>query len=308
MTKPRGLGKGLAELIPVAGPAQPGESVVELSIGLIDPNPFQPRREFKPEELAELSASIQSQGLLQPVTVRRAGGGRYQLIAGERRLRATRDLGRTTIRAIVREVDDRQLLELSLVENLIRADLNAIEVAEALASLQAKYGYTVSELAAALGRSRPAVSNTLRLLELPESVRSLLRSGQLDAGHGRALLAFPPGEIESLARQSLAQGWSVRELERRGLEARREREAAKGRPAAGRVNAGSAGKAGKSSGSSATSSELKRAEQQLMEHLGTRVSLSAGSPESGGEIRISYHGIEDLQRLLDLLLGNASPF
>src|SRR5262245_59325100 len=126
MNKRTGLGKGLAELIPVAAPPQNGERVVSISIDEIEPNPYQPRREFDSEALAELAASIRAQGLLQPITVRSAGDGGFQLIAGERRLRATRDIGQTAIRAIVREVTDKQLLELSLVENLIRSDLNDI--------------------------------------------------------------------------------------------------------------------------------------------------------------------------------------
>ena len=128
MTKRRGLGKGLAELIPAAAPPRDGELVSELAIEHIEMNPYQPRRDFDPVELSELAASIRSQGLLQPITVRPMPDGRYQLVAGERRLRATQNLGWTTIQAIVREVDDNQLLELSLVENLLRTDLNDIEV------------------------------------------------------------------------------------------------------------------------------------------------------------------------------------
>ena len=147
MSRRRGLGRGLAELIPVAEPPREGELVQDISLGLIEPNPFQPRRDFDPQLLAELAASIQAQGLLQPIIVRPLADGRYQVVAGERRLRATRDLGHTTIHAIAREVNDQQLLELSLVENLLRQDLNDMEVAEALNQLQNSYGYTTTQLA-----------------------------------------------------------------------------------------------------------------------------------------------------------------
>lgn len=291
MTKHRALGRGLSELIPAAQPPQAGEAIVELALGLIDPNPYQPRREFNPQELAELAASIRAQGLIQPVTVRPAADGRYQLVAGERRLRATRDLGWTTIRAIVRPVDDRQLLELSLVENLLRADLNEIEVAEALSRLQNQYGYTTSQLAEVLGKSRPAVSNTLRLLELPQAVQELVRQGALSAGHGRAVLSFPAPQRDDVAQRSVREGWSVRELERQSAQATK-REPVK-RPR------------GKAAVLPSAPAALKRAEAQLIEHLATRVRLS--EQNGVGAITITYHGAEDLQRLLDVLLRGASP-
>lgn len=302
MSKKGGLGKGLAELIPVVGPARPGEAVVELALDLIDPNPFQPRREFDAAGLAELAASIKAQGMLQPVTVRRSGEGRYQLIAGERRLRATRDLGRTVIRAIVREVDDKQLAELSLVENLIRTDLNEIEVAEALAALQRKFGYTVGDLAGALGRSRPAVSNTLRLLELPAPLQALIRSGALSAGHGRALLAADPAERGMLAQLAAEEGLSVRELERRAMhpQSRMKQPGADGKPAA------KARKTGKAAAGRRNGEALGRLETLLAEQLGTRVRIL--SQQSGaGEILLSYYSAEDFERLCELLLRDASP-
>lgn len=301
MSKKGGLGKGLAELIPVVGPARPGEAVVELPLDLIDPNPFQPRREFDAAGLAELAASIKAQGMLQPVTVRRSGEGRYQLIAGERRLRATRDLGRTVIRAIVREVDDKQLAELSLVENLIRTDLNEIEVAEALAALQRKFGYTVSDLAGALGRSRPAVSNTLRLLELPTPIQEQIRSGALTAGHGRALLAADPAERGMLAQLAAEEGLSVRELERRAMhpQSRMKQPGADGKPAKARKTSKSA--AGRRNGEA-----LGRLEALLAEQLGTRVRIL--SQQSGaGEILLSFYSAEDFERLCELLLRDANP-
>jgi ParB family chromosome partitioning protein len=291
MTKHRALGRGLAELIPAAQPPQAGEVILELPLAQIDPNPYQPRREFEPQELAELAASIRTQGLIQPITVRPSPGGRYEVVAGERRLRATRDLGATAIRAIVRVVDDRQLLELSLVENLLRADLNEIEVAEALQRLLNQYGYTTAQLAEVLGKSRPAVSNTLRLLELPEPVQALVRQGALSAGHGRAVLSFPSVQREEIAQQCAREGWSVREMERQSAQVKK-REPVK-RPRARSVALPSAPAA------------LKRAEAQLIEHLATRVRLSE---QAGvGAITITYHGADDLARLLDILLRGASP-
>jgi ParB family chromosome partitioning protein len=291
MTKHRALGRGLAELIPAAQPPQAGESIVELPLARIDPNPYQPRRAFDPAELAELAASIRAQGLIQPITVRPAAGGRYQIVTGERRLRATRDLGQTTIRAIVRPVDDHQLLELSLVENLLRADLNEIEVAEALLRLQQHHGYTTNQLAEVLGKSRPAVSNTLRLLELPPSVQEMVRQRALSAGHGRSVLSFPAPQREAVAQRCAREGWSVREVERQAAQAAK-REPVR-RPRAKAVVLPAAPAA------------LKRAEQQLIEHLATRVRVT----EQGGvgSITITYHGAEDLERLLGLLLRGASP-
>jgi len=291
MTRHRALGRGLAALIPAARPAEPGEAIVELPVGEIDPNPHQPRRTFDQAEMAELAASIAAQGLIQPITVRPARGGRFQVVTGERRLRATRDLGWTAIRAIVREVDDRQLLELSLVENLLRADLNEIEVAEALLSLQNQYGYTTTQLAEVLGRSRPAVSNTLRLLELPARAQDMIRQGVLTAGHGRAVLSFPQERREAVAAQCAKEGWSVRELE--GLALRESKREPVRRPRA------------KATAIPSAPAALKRAENQLMEYLGTKVRVAE---QAGmGSITITYHGADDLRRILDLMLRQASP-
>jgi ParB family chromosome partitioning protein len=291
MSKKRGLGKGLAELIPAAAPPAEGETVMELQVALIDPNPFQPRREFDETELAELTQSIRAQGLLQPITVRPLPDGRFQLIAGERRLRAVRNLGATTIRALIREVNDRQLLELSLVENLLRSDLNDIEVAEALLELQNKYAYTTTQLAEVTGKSRPAVSNTLRLLELPEPVQLLIREGRITAGHGRAILSFPLEKREEMANKCANEGWSVRELERQAAEA-------SARPRVRRPRK-------KSSSIPSAPAALKRAETQLMEHLGTRVKVA--EQRGAGSIQIVYHGADDLKRIMSLIMEGANP-
>ena len=291
MSKKRGLGKGLAELIPTAGPPQPGETIAEIAVEIVDPNPYQPRTEFNEEELAELAASIKAQGLLQPITVRPTADGRYQLVAGERRLRAVRNLGRTVINAIVRKVTDKQLLELSLVENLLRSDLNDIEVAQALQKLQNTYGYTTTQLAEITGKSRPAVSNTLRLLELPEEVQGLIREKRLTAGHGRAILSFPAEQRVPTARKCVEAGMSVREMERQAVEATHRTPVKRPRRKVGAVPS--------------APSALKSAEQRLVEHLGTKVRIS--EQRGHGTINITYHGAEDLDRLLSMLMKDSSP-
>ncbi|MCH7471945.1 ParB/RepB/Spo0J family partition protein [bacterium] len=303
MSRRRGLGKGLAGLIPASGPLGAGMEVSEIAIELIDSNPFQPRRDFGKEELAELAASIRAQGLLQPITVRPAQEGRFQLVAGERRLRAVIDLGHSAIRAIVREVDDRQLQELTLVENLIRADLNDIEVAEGLSRLQNRYTYSTSELAEVTGKSRPAVSNTLRLLELPEPVRELIRGGKLSAGHGRAVLSFPAEQREAVAAECVGKGWSVRELENRASQASKRPPIKRPRKKTGAMSPRTATLPATPPAS--IPPELKRAKQQLIEHLGTKVKITEAG--GSGAITISYHGAEDLARILDLLLRGADP-
>jgi ParB family chromosome partitioning protein len=211
---------------------------------------------------------------------------------GERRLRAVRSLGHGKIRAIIVEADDTQMVEQALVENLLRADLNEIEVAEGLLRLQSQYAYTLTRLAERLGKSRPAVSNTLRLLELPAGVQELIRKGRLSAGHGRAVLAFPQQDRQAAALRAVEQQLSVRELEKLASS-----------QAAGTKR--SRRKDSKVQGPSSVRS-LRQAEEQLIAHLGTKVSIS----ETGGQgsISISYHGAEDLQRVLDLLLRGSSPF
>jgi ParB family chromosome partitioning protein len=291
MERRRTLGQGLAALLPGVAPRQTDERVHELPLDSIRPNPYQPRREFGAAELAELAASIKAQGLLQPIVVREVAPDSYELIAGERRLRATRDLGQTTIRALVRTVDDHQLLELALIENLIRADLNDIEVAEALLQLQNKYAYTTTQLAEVIGKSRPAVSNTLRLLELPTEVQEQIRRGHLTAGHGRAVLSFAPEQRLPVAEQATREGWSVRELEQRALADSTRRPVKRPRPRSNVIPS--------------APPQLKRAEQQLMERMGTRVRITE---QAGvGTIQLSYHGAEDLTRLLGLLLAGSNP-
>lgn len=211
----RGLGALLGDYAEAPIPAGAPAGAVDIPLSRIVPNPYQPRTEFKPGELSELADSIRANGLLQPVVVRKsAGGSSYELVAGERRFRAIRQLGWSTIPSLVREVDDRTLLVLALVENIQRAELGALEEAQGYAALRDEFGLTQGEIAEAVGKSRPTVANTLRLLGLPPSVRRLLEEGALSAGHGRALLALnDPVRVADLAKETIARGWSVRDLE-----------------------------------------------------------------------------------------------
>jgi ParB family chromosome partitioning protein len=209
----RGLGRGLELLI---GPvATGGEELVHLPIGSIRPNRRQPRRRFDGEGVTELAESIRVQGVVQPVLVRADSTGGYELIAGERRWRAARAAGLATIPALLREVDDRDALLLALVENVAREDLSPVEEARAYATLMDEFELTLGEVAERVGRSKPAVSNRLRLLELPEDVLALVERGQLSEGHARAVLAVPDHEQRrALARRIVRHGLSVRAAER----------------------------------------------------------------------------------------------
>jgi ParB family chromosome partitioning protein len=210
--KRRGLGRGLELLI---GPVTPGEELVQLPVGAICSNRRQPRRRFEAEAIAELAESIRVQGVVQPVLVRADGEGGYELIAGERRWRAARAAGLPTIPAIVRQVEDREALLLALVENVAREDLSAVEEARAYASLVDEFDFSLGDVAERVGRSKPAVSNRLRLLELPPDVLALLERGQLTEGHARAVLSVPEdSQRRELARRIVRHGLSVRAAER----------------------------------------------------------------------------------------------
>jgi ParB family chromosome partitioning protein len=227
----RGLGKGLGALIPStstatsvstdevdaragAGPAPLGAVYAELPIAAVVPNPRQPREIFDEDALAELVFSIREIGLLQPIVVRAAGPGRYELVAGERRLRACREAGLTAIPAIIRETDDDAMLRDALLENLHRANLNPLEEAAAYQQLLSDFGCTQDELARRIGRSRPQVTNTLRLLKLPPDVQRRVAAGVLSAGHARALLSLDdPAAMDLLAVRIVAEGLSVRAVE-----------------------------------------------------------------------------------------------
>jgi ParB family chromosome partitioning protein len=283
----RRLGRGLGALLGTPERVEvpePARGPQELPIGSIDPNPLQPRRDFNEAELLELAESIRAHGLIQPVTVRRAGD-RYQLIAGERRLRAAKLLGWVTIPALVREADDQAMLALALVENLQRDDLNPLEEAEGYRRLLEEHGLTQEQVARAVGKSRPAVANALRLLGLPHTVRDLLRSGALTAGHARALLALPPGaNVAAVAKRIVTQGLTVRQVE----------ELARGRVPE----------------ESSKRPRTSLADQALVRHITDRLrrklqtDVRITTEASGkGEIRLRFYSAEDLERLSELLAG-----
>ena len=298
--KPRRLGRGLEALLATTATAGKteggaGESLTRLPIAQVKPNPYQPRKEFRPEDLADLEASLRTSGLLQPITVRPAAGRGYELIAGERRLRAATRLGWTEIPAVVKDIDDQTALTLALVENLQRADLNPLEEAEGYKRLIDEFGLTQQEVADVVGKDRSTVANSLRVLGLPATVRRMLQEGQLTLGHARGLLALTDEQaMIAVARDVVAQGLSVREVERRVKEAST---ALRGAP-------GKAPRGGGAAGGEPVSAEARRIEDQLRRYLQTDVRLSL-SGSARGEIRIQFYSNDDLERVLELVLGSS---
>ena len=299
MTGPGGqrrLGRGLEALL---GPVTKEEArregnLRDLPITALEPNPFQPRQRWNDEALAELAASLEASGLLQPVVVRPHGDGRWQLIAGERRWRAATKLGWTTLPAVVKEADDRTLLTLALIENLQRDQLTPIDEARGYERLQNQFGLPQAEVARLVGKSRPLVANTLRLLKLPVGVQAMLEDGTLSAGHGRALLALEEEKaIGRMAAAAVEHGWSVRELEARV--ARGARGGRKGPLTAHRSPLTP----------TAQSAEARRIEDVLRKRLATDVLLTA-KRKGRGTLAISYYSHDDLARILELILGR--PF
>ena len=282
------LGKGLGALLGdyLEPELQPGEAQ-KLRITSILPNPMQPRRSFVQAELEELAASIAENGLLQPIVVRAAAGAdSYELIAGERRLRAVGILGWDEVPVIVRDASDRTLLVLALVENLQREALNPLEEAEGYASLGEQFDMKQADIAAAVGKDRSTVANLLRLLKLPVSVRRLVERGSLSAGHARALLAVDdPVRVAELGQQAAKEGWSVREVERR-------------------VN-GTSRKKRKRKKIATSDPIVKAFESQLRDHFSTRVTIR-GEGGRKGSIEIQYHGPEDFERIYELMTGQDS--
>jgi ParB family chromosome partitioning protein len=211
-----GMGRGLAAILPEPGPEAEGEDLREIPVGLIRPNPSQPRKSFDPDGLERLAASVAEAGVIQPLVVFALADGRYELIAGERRWRAAQLAGLETVPAVLRDEDHGRRLQTALIENMAREDLNPIEEARACAALVEELDVSREEVARRLGRSRSAISNLIRLLDLPDQVLDLLAAGELSEGHGRAILAAKgQDERRRLARAAVAGGWSVRETERR---------------------------------------------------------------------------------------------
>jgi ParB family chromosome partitioning protein len=274
-TKRTGLGRGFGALIPQAPIPKPLER--SLRLDQIGPNPWQPRVDFDDEKLREMAESIREHGVVEPLVVRQRDGS-FELVAGERRLRAARLAGLEAVPVVVREMDDRQVLEVTLIENLQREDLSALEEAGAYVRLMEEFGATQEDVARRVGKSRPAVANTIRLLQLPEPVRDEMRSGRLSAGHARALLALEsPIEQTALARDVLRLGLSVRQLEAR-IRWRKQPRAAK--------------RAGRDL-------HVADVEKQLMRSLGTRVRLHARGQR--GRIVIEFYSPAELERLLERL-------
>lgn len=269
-------------------PAESETPYRTLALGKIRPNPLQPRKEFREEDLADLEASLRVSGLLQPITVRPAPrGDGYELIAGERRFRAAQRLGWTEIPAVVREVDDKLLLSLAMVENLQRADLNPIEEAEGYDQMIREFALTQQEVADIVGKDRSTVANTLRLLALPASVRRLLWDGALTVGHARALLGLgDAAKIAELARSIAAEGLSVRDVEQRVRDEAKPRGAGK-----------------QATPADSRSAEVRRLEDSLRKHLGTDARIMQSGKSAKGELRIPFYNAEDFERLLELLLG-----
>ena len=289
MAKKERLGKGLGALLgEYLGDEDGGTEARSVPVSAVHPNPFQPRRDFKEEELAELAASIKENGLLQPIVVRPAGNrrgtDRWELVAGERRWRAVTRLGWTDVPALVRDVDDRTLLVLALVENLQRSGLGALEEARGYQQLVDEFGLSQKDVAEAVGRDRSTVANTLRLLQLPASVRRLVEDGSLTAGHARALLGAPSNRrMAELAKQAVDKDWSVRETEAR---------VRKAKPEAKR----SRKKAEKDPGVKALETELERV-------LGTKVRIRQLRGGSKGRIEVSFYDPDDFERVFELLAG-----
>jgi len=278
----RRLGRGLDFLLSGGTEVEAAE-IRQIDVARIRPNPFQPRREFRAEELEELAASIREHGVLQPVIVR-ASGEEFEIVAGERRVRACQRLGLESIPALVRVADDTQMVELALVENIQRQDLNAIEEARAYQAYIQRLDLTQEQAAQRLGKSRSSVANMLRLLDLPADVQELVSRGTLSMGHARAILAVEDAEARrALARRVEAEKLSVREVERLAQDWGKVPTATTTTPPAQR------------------NAHVTDLERQLAERLGTRVRIT--DRDGRGRIAIEYYSAEDLDRLLSLIAG-----
>jgi ParB family transcriptional regulator, chromosome partitioning protein len=271
----RGLGRGLDALL--GSTPEAGETLAEIPVEQIEANPRQPRKAFDPGSLDELARSLKATGMIQPVVVRRAGSDRWQIIAGERRWRAARMAGLERVPAVVREATDAESMELALVENLLREDLNPMEEAEAYQHVVTEFGWTYEQLAQRLGRDRSSVANSLRLLRLPSSIQDDLRARRLTMGHARALLALTdPVQQLALRDQILSESWSVRATEA---------DIQKRRPVAPKARRRSA--------------ELVALEDALQRALMTRVRITG--TERKGRIEVAYATADELERLSALL-------
>jgi ParB family chromosome partitioning protein len=291
MSQRRGLGRGLGAFFPVGRQETAAPGLLSIALDEIAANPNQPRRAFDVAALESLADSIRANGLLSPIIVRPAKGarGQYEIVAGERRWRAARLAGLSEVPAIVRDVADGASIELALLENLQRADLNAIEEASGYRQLLEEHGFTQDALGQRLGKNRSTITNALRLLTLPDSVQALVRDGALSAGHARALAVLPPDQAEAFARRIVAQGLSVRDVEHLVADATRARSTGR-KPAAPSPLPG----AGKP-----LSPDMADVENRLRYALATRVTLNVGA--RGGTIVVHFADDRELQRIVDHL-------
>lgn len=287
----KGLGKGLGALLSMEGiPEQAMDSVVELKVNDVHPNEDQPRKNFREEGLRDLANSIIENGVIQPIIVAKRGTG-YRIVAGERRWRAARIAGKTVIPAIIRELSDLETMEQALIENIQREDLNPIEEAYAMDNLMKEHGLTQEQLSKKLGKSRPAIANTIRLIGIDISIQDFIRNGDLSAGHARALLALSSGEEQRKAADVvLAKEMSVRETEeyvRKLLSPKKEKEKAEETD---------------TSASEAILLSAKDVERRLTKHFGTKVKLKMKDQVKGrGAVVIDYFSYDDLQRVLEII-------
>ena len=281
--KNRGLGRGLDALLPEVELTASGAQ--EIAIGDLDPNPDQPRRHFQEEAINQLAQSIADQGVLQPILVTPQPGGRYRIVAGERRWRASRQAGLTTVPCVIRDMDVIQQMEVALIENLQREDLNPMEVAAGIRSLMQQCGYTQEAVANRLCKSRPAVANLLRLLSLPEEVADMVRQGVLSAGHARVLAGLEDEQVQvALARQTIQAGWNVRQLE----------------AAAAALKGGSVPALKPSTLKKPLPAELGEFESCLRETLGVRATLTGNLKK--GKIVLQYYSREELEHLHEMIM------
>ncbi|MFS0558724.1 ParB/RepB/Spo0J family partition protein [Brevibacillus sp. 179-C9.3 HS] len=275
----RGLGKGLNALI-TSNLIEEGEQVKEVSINEIRPNPYQPRKEFEQSAIDELAQSIKEHGIIQPLIVRKSIKG-YELVAGERRLRAAKVAGLKQVPVVVKAYTDQQLMEIALIENLQRENLNPLEEAEAYDKLISHHDYTQEQLAQKIGKSRPHVANMLRLLQLPEKIRKMVSAAELSMGHSRALLAVSDKKVQQqLANDVVEKGLSVRQLEEIVKQLNVSRETKKKKPAKNEP-------------------VLIEMEERLRSRFGTSVKIKKGSKR--GKIEIDFYSQEDLERIIDIL-------
>lgn len=295
----RRLGRGLDALFnaptSAAADAKEDSRLKDIPITEIGSNPFQPRKSFKPDELRELQESLKGSGLLQPVTVRpSAKGNGYELIAGERRLRAASALGWKTIPAVVKEMSDQEILTLALIENLQRSDLNPVEEAEGYDQLIRDFGYTQLSVATMVGKDRSTVANVLRILQLPVAVRKLLENGELTAGQARPLLALEEeSKITTFARLAVEKGWSAREVEQRVRET-------------GTSKSRSTPRRGRPPKADTRPAEVRSIEQRIRKHLQTDVSITVKTT-SRGSLNVEFYSTEDLERIVELMGINDNP-